>query len=194
MPIPSAKGEDGSTEMPIQGVFPVDINTDPMTYTMPCTIGDVNGSVGTVPANWSTLFDSGRALMVASAMFVAKPSTGKFESLRTPTVFKIASANAINDTALWTPAGGKRFRLMGFTWTIPNTATAAAGTVITLRDAAADIFNIITMGNTTAGQTGTVVLPGNGYLSAAADQVLNIHLSAALTVGVIAFSAFGTEE
>jgi hypothetical protein len=116
------------------------------------------------------------------------------EWLRTPGTFKLASASAANDTALWTPAGGKKFRLMGFTWTIPNTATSAAGTVITLRDSAADIFNIITIGTTTAGYSGVLVLPANGYLSAAADQVLNIHLSAALTVGVIAFSAFGTEE
>jgi hypothetical protein len=164
-----------------------------MTYTMPITVTG-NGNTVAVSSLGSTRFTTNYALVTIAAQYVFDPTTTSFDALRTPTKFKIASASAVNDTALWTPAGGKRFRLMGFTWTIPNTATSAAGTVITLRDAAADVFNVITIGTTTAGMSNTVILPYNGYMSTAADAVLNIHLSAALTAGTIAFSAFGTEE
>ena len=184
---------------PVEGRVETVMPFDPATgkYTMPCTItGPLSGVTSAAIISGSTGFgaNSGGGLETRTATALYNWATTIFEYQRTPTTFKLASASAINDTALWTPSGGKKFRILGFTWTLPNTATTAAGTVITLRDAAADVFNVITIGTTTAGQTASVVLPGNGYLSALADNVLNIHLSAALTVGVIAFSVYGTEE
>ena len=146
------KYQDGDL-VEAQVIIPLDVTTDPMTYTMPCRI------LGSDPDR-----------------------------------FKSAVANAIGSTALWTPAAGKKFRVLGYTFTLPSTATSVAGTVITLKDGVTTIFTLIAMGATTGALTGNVRLNGNGYLSSAADNVLNIDLSAALTVGQIAVSVWGTEE
>lgn len=180
---------------PVEGRVETVMPFDPATgkYTMPCVVQTSTGTPVLITPD-AVISTTTYGLLVLNKNLLFNRLTATWDAARTPATFKLASASAINDTALWTPAGGKKFRIMGFTWTLPNTATTAAGTVITLRDSAADIFNVITIGTTTAGQTASVVLPGNGYLSALVDNVLNIHLSAALTVGVIAFSVYGTEE
>lgn len=113
---------------------------------------------------------------------------------KTPTTWKAASANAINTTALWTPAGGKKFRLLGFSWAIPSNATSAAGAVVSLLDSAATVCYVAAISATTGAQSGQVAFAGNGYLSAAADQVLYFQLSAAFTAGAIYATAWGVEE
>jgi len=199
MPIPSKQGDDGSVEMPIQGVFPVNLNTDPMTYVMPIdgtiSSGFVNIGLSSSPAQVANMSDFSAftsALTVKAGEYVAKGNN--LELVRTPSIFKTGTANAIGSTALWTPAAGKKFRVMGYTFTLPSTATSAAGTVITLKDDATSVFTIIVMGTTSGALSGSVELPGNGYLSTAADNVLNINCSAALTAGQIAVSVWGTEE
>lgn len=126
-----------------------------------------------------------------------------YDRSRGANVFKTATATASGDTALWTPTTGKKFRLSGYMIQITADAALAAGADldIVLRDsttATAAAFSVFvpTVAGTTFGNTagsGWVTF-GNGMLSAAANNVLNINLSAALTSGKVRVVAMGTEE
>jgi hypothetical protein len=125
-----------------------------------------------------------------------------WDRLRTPTTFKSVLATANGATALWTPGAGKKFRLMRFKLQVPANTTTAGGALITvgLLDAAANIGldqSVFVPAAATALtellETGWIDL-GNGYLSTAANNVLNINLSAALTAGGARIIACGTEE
>jgi hypothetical protein len=122
---------------------------------------------------------------------------------RTPFVFKQASTAATGSTALWTPAAGKKFRLMRYKIQLTGLAKAAAAADLTidLLDAAASIGQkcIVTVQTTAltldgdAYESGWIDL-GNGILSALANNVLNINLSFALTGGLVNVNVCGTEE
>ncbi len=127
-----------------------------------------------------------------------------FDRLRTPTTFKSATATASGNTALWTPTSSKKFRLMRFKVDVSQDAAQSSGGVITveLRDGTTtpigvtqSVFVPGTAATTMGGgwSSGWVDL-GNGFLSAAANNVLNINLSAALTSGTTRVVACGTEE
>jgi hypothetical protein len=105
-----------------------------------------------------------------------------WDRLRTPKVFKpVDLAAGTAETALWTPAAGKRFRLMGLF------LKTGAACKLTLRDG--------------TGGTTIVVLDldaaphslylGNGLLSAAAGNALTVTRSVSTT---LAGMVFGTEE
>jgi hypothetical protein len=126
----------------------------------------------------------------------------------TPTVFKTAQASAAGDNALWTPAAGKRFRLQRFKVQVPANCTLAARGVLTikLRDGTTDtnLTHDVYLGQTAIAadtnpqqtpvlETGWIDL-GEGVLSATANNVLNINLSAALTNGNVRVTCCGTEE
>jgi hypothetical protein len=123
---------------------------------------------------------------------------------RTPTVFKTVSATASGNTALWTPASGNKFRLLALIVEISNNANLAAGAVLTVKfqDSAADVglsfdcFVPTTAVTTTVGafSTGWIDLGFFGVLSSAANNVLNVNLSATLTTGACRVTASGTEE
>jgi hypothetical protein len=129
------------------------------------------------------------------------------QAVITPSVFKTATANASGDTALWTPAAGKRFRLMRFIVQVPaNVGFAARGVLtIKLRDGTTDLnltFDVW-LGQTAPVETASSEQPnfdtgwidiGEGILSAAANNVLNINLSAALGAGNVRVTCCGTEE
>jgi hypothetical protein len=123
----------------------------------------------------------------------------KWESQRTPTFWKWALCTTVAATAVWTPTAGKKFRLMGLT-ICPDAGLAAAGIQkISLLDSATDIgINFQTylpIAASIAHQVPIVVVfPGNGFLSAAANNVLNCTLTSACTAGGISISVFGTEE
>lgn len=122
---------------------------------------------------------------------------------RTPAVFKSATATASGNTALWTPTTGKKFRLMRYRLEITANAAWATGGVITtaFQDATTDmglqhsVFIPATAGTVMGADynTGWVDL-GNGRLSSAINQVLNVNLSAALTSGTCRVVVAGTEE
>lgn len=126
-----------------------------------------------------------------------------WDRVRTPNVFKTATATASGDTAVWTPASGKKFRLLRYSIQITSDAAQAVGGAfdIILRDATTGLafsFSSFvpgiagsTFGNTN--QTGWTDL-GNGYVSSAANAVLNVNLSAALTSGKVRVVVVGTEE
>ena len=107
-----------------------------------------------------------------------------WDGARTPFVFKTVNAVVITAAAtLWTPAAGKRFRLMGFLL-----AQGVVTGAVTLADGGATIF--IIPPNT----IGLVIPPpalGNGILSAAANNALTAIGAATETLtGTI----WGTEE
>lgn len=127
-----------------------------------------------------------------------------FDRTRTPNTFKTVTATATGDTAVWTPTSGKKVRLMRYQIQISgNAAQAVAGDFdIVLRDATTAIGVGLTVYVPGAGAgakpsdglaSGWVDL-GNGFLSAAANNVLNVNLSAALTAGKVRVVACGTEE
>lgn len=135
-------------------------------------------------------------------VFPAGYNGSQWDRLRVPTVFKTATATASGDTALWTPAAGKKFRLMRYRIEVTNDAATSGGADIdvVLRDAttataAAMSLYVPAVSGTALGaaSTGWVDL-GNGILSAANNNVLNINLSAALTAGKVRVVACGTEE
>lgn len=105
-----------------------------------------------------------------------------WDRIRTTKIFKQVNAATAGDNAVWTPATGKKFRLLGFVL-----ACGAIAVNVYLKDGATTFsptFNLATH------QVIQINL-GNGYLSAAANNVLYANLSEANPVGVW---AFGTEE
>lgn len=111
-------------------------------------------------------------------------STGYFIE-RTPSVFKNASATVItSETTIWTPATGKKFRLMGYCVS-QGVATGA----ITLKDNTAGTTILVIPQNTVGGTTCNSLR--NGILSAAANNVLTA--TGASTETVTGYF-YGTEE
>jgi len=123
---------------------------------------------------------------------------------RTPKVFTTkSSATASGDTAVWTPAAGKKFRVMRFMIAVQGLSTTAAGgtVAITLRDATSAILHTFNINVPAVALTGAALLYesnwidlGNGYLSAVANNVLNVNLGTAFTAGGVDVFVAGTEE
>ena len=120
------------------------------------------------------------------------------------TTWKTVQATASGATAAWTPATGKKFRLLRLMLLITANASLAAGAVltVTLQDASTDTglsfdaFVPTTAVTTTAGDafnSGWIEL-GQGFLSSTADNVLNVNLSAALATGNVRVIVAGREE
>lgn len=123
---------------------------------------------------------------------------------RTPSIFKQNSTSASGSTAIWTPASGKKFRLMRFKIQVTDSATIAVAGLLTiaLLDSATDLglSHILAVPTTGGGanaiqdyDSGWIDL-GNGKLSSAANNPLNVNLSVALTAGVVNVIVCGTEE
>lgn len=140
---------------------------------------------------------------VESLGYLYDPVTDTQSVVREVNIFKNVAANANGNTALWTPAAGKKFRLMRYCLAVTgNAAAAAAGTkTFSLFDGAAGAIGqahaVFIPGaalNAGALYTGPWIDLGNGILSSAANNVLNVNLSAALTAGFCNVIACGTEE
>ncbi|MGH9452365.1 MAG: hypothetical protein ACRD2O_00165 [Terriglobia bacterium] len=104
---------------------------------------------------------------------------------RTPNIFKTIAAVAVTagtPVAIWTPAAGKKFRLMGFMLSL-----TVAGSVI-LDDSATEIIRTPLMA---AGVGQSAPPMGNGILSAAANNILKADVSAS---GSVSGFVYGTEE
>jgi hypothetical protein len=159
----------------------------------------------------ATIASDAQSLAVTGIVVTSAPAVfngASWDRARTPNTFKTAQATASGDTALWTPTSGKKFRLMRFKVQVTANAYIAARGVLTikLRDATTDISltHDIYLGQTAIAadtnpnqqpilETGWIDL-GNGFLSAAANNVLNINLSAALSGGNVRVTCAGTEE
>ena len=107
-----------------------------------------------------------------------------WDRIRSPNIFKDLNAVAIGTiTTVWTPASGKKFRLMGGTISV-----SAAGSVLFEDNAAAT--TIFRTPKLAADTPYTFDVPG-GKLSAAANNVLKATLSVA---GNVTGTLWGTEE
>jgi hypothetical protein len=105
-------------------------------------------------------------------------------------VFKRISPTSITagtPLAVWTPTSGKKFRLMGYTLG----ATVAAAQAFFVEGAGNTATGVATPVLAIGGPPAVAPQIGDGYLSAAADNVLKIDVSATAT---IAGSVWGTEE
>lgn len=132
-------------------------------------------------------------------------SNSSVQTLRTPAIFKTASLINAGNTAVWTPASGKKFRLMRYQLELTENATLAVAAVLTVKfqDATTDfgfqhdIFVAAAAGAVSgeAWRSGWIDI-GNGYLSALANNVLNFNISGAanLTAGNFRANVCGTEE
>jgi|SRR5579884_269426 hypothetical protein len=146
----------------------------------------------------------GAARPMGSAQMLLQSAVGTptWIEARTPSTFKTAIATAAGNTALWTPTAGKKFRLMRLVFQLTGNAAQAAAGILTidLRDNVTSTnitfsaFVPSTGGTTFTDDHYTYLDLGNGILSAAANNVLNINLSAALTSGHVRIIAMGTEE
>lgn len=126
-----------------------------------------------------------------------------FDRVRVANMYKTTVATASGDTAVWTPTSGKKFRVMGYQIQMSSNASLAAGAVleIVLRDGAtpigvgSSVFVPTIAVTTTPGMSNSGwILLSNGFLSSAANNVLNVNLSAALVTGEVRVVVMGTEE
>ena len=124
---------------------------------------------------------------------------------RVPDTFKTVSASASGDTAVWTPASGKKFRLLRVLVTVTSNASQSSGGVmaIALGDDTTPInltFDVyvptteVTTGGAPLFSSGWIDLGPTGILSALADNPLNVSLAAALATGACRVIVAGTEE
>jgi len=123
--------------------------------------------------------------------------------IRTPVIFKSVSTVASGNTTIWTPAAGKKFRLIKYhIEIIGNTIRLEAGiTSLRFQDNITDISGLIhnfyipsISSNILGGyNTGQFDL-GIGILSAAANNPLTVFINAEVLGGGFRISVCGTEE
>ncbi len=107
------------------------------------------------------------------------------DMIRTPNAFKSVLAGVGAEQTIWTPAAGKRFRILGYSF-----YTSTAQGAITLKDNTAGP-GILIIPNSPLNTPICYNLPGNGYLSLAANNVLTATGAA---TQILAGTIFGTEE
>lgn len=156
---------------------------------------------GNPPKRWSLINDGPLEVRAVPVINIDPYSNPVKMQLQNPTVFKtLALITAAGDTAIWTPTTGKKFRLMGLQIYLATGTTAAAASEISIKDGSTVILNYAMCGVALVAFAipGVCVadlkLPGMGYLSAAANNVLNLNLSSVLAVGGVSVNAWGTEE
>jgi hypothetical protein len=126
-------------------------------------------------------------------------------AFRIPNIFKTAAATNFGNTAAWTPTSGKKFRLMRYQIELTENATLGVAALLTVKfqDATTDFgfqhdeYVPAAAGAVTgeAWRSGWIDM-GNGYLSAAANNVLNFNISGAanLATGNFRINVCGCEE
>jgi hypothetical protein len=159
---------------------------------MPAVIISGENLVGTsqvipvvAPINADAYPVSTKGLFTNSVDYLYNGNT--WDRARTPAIFKPQSAVSIAaEATIWTPASGKKFRLMG-----GNVASSVVGNV-TLRDGTAGtIIAVVPCGVANVAYPIFGPNAGNGILSALADNKLTATGPALSTLsGVV----FGTEE
>ncbi len=146
----------------------------------------INGSIRTLGSAISNGIADNANNYVMLDTFSPLYNGAGWDRPRTPIVFKNLSAVVITaETTIWTPAGGKKFRLMGYAL-----AQGVASGAVVLKDNTAGT-TIFTIPQHTIGVAQVSPPMGNGILSAAANNVLTATGIATETItGVV----FGTEE
>ncbi len=176
----------------------VDVNGNPIATPLPATGDGI--AAGSVPeygiglwngATMDRLRDAG-ALgdgftigFIGAAQFLF--NGGSFDRLRTPTKFVPIAALAVTagtPVAAWTPAGGRKFHLMGYSLSL-----SVAGAILLKDGSGLEILRTSLMA-AGIGQVSPANL-GNGYAGTTASQALFMDVTA---TGTITGFCFGTEE
>jgi hypothetical protein len=124
--------------------------------------------------------------LVGHCVLLYNPVTTQWERGRVAVTFKDLNAVSITTIAtVWTPAAGKKFRLMG------GTISASVAGAVLFEDNAAGAGNFVWRTPKLLVDTPYSFLVGNnGKLSAAINNVLKATLASASISGTL----FGTEE
>lgn len=121
-----------------------------------------------------------------------------FDRIRIANVYKSVLATAAGNTIVWTPTAGEAFRVMGYTISVAGTMAATGVNLIKLTDGAGGTViaqHQATVSVTTpSGDTQIGADLGQGFLSAAVNNVLNVNLGTAMATGGVAVNVWGTEE
>jgi len=199
---PSIDNSDGTITPVAQMVYPIDPNTDPMTLTMPCVVQSAAGlHAGLGSTSLIGTVANTNGLTVNALVMLSKPGVA-YEPARTPTTFKSATVPAATGTTdVWTPVGGKKFRLMGYAIHFSGTAAAAGLRTFSIQEETLGAIGMDTGTLAPAAGTGAensslvVNLPGNGYLATTADKKLQVvTATTAYTAGADYITVWGTEE
>lgn len=164
----------------------------------------VSGAANDGFSNSQTLPSNAQNTQLFSFNYPFLYNGSTWDRQRAPHIFRTAQATASGNTAVWTPTSGKKFRLLKLFVEVTDNSSLAAGAVLTLnfQDATTsinisfDVFVPTTAVTTVIGDglEQELDLGDVGILSAAANNVLNVNLSAALATGNVRVIAMGTEE
>lgn len=134
----------------------------------------------------NTYLPKGVLAALAVQVLVTNKNLSQWVLARTPNVFVPLAAVAINtETTVWTPAAGKRLRIMGYV----ITQTGASGNIVVKDNTAGTTILVIPAHTLGAVQVSGPM--GNGILSAAANNPLTFT---GIAAEVVSGYLFGTEE
>jgi hypothetical protein len=139
---------------------------------------------------------------VLAEMGLLNVPAGTWERWRTPTKITSLTVFNIGATNIVTPTAGKKFRLFGYLLMLPGNASLAAAAVenMDLKDGGSFLFGADVFVPNAAGTgpmlyTGAwVMLNGNGYLSAIANNTLQLNLGTGLATSAARISVLTSEE
>ena len=140
----------------------------------------------------------GPSLMVLAQNYAWNGAS--YDRVRIANIFHTVIATALGSTPVWTPTAGKSFRLMGYTIDVAGTMAATGVNTIKLEDGATVIKNHLAnciqtpTASISGGADHIQANLGQGQLSAAAGNVLNVNLSVAMATGGVAVNVWGCEE
>lgn len=127
---------------------------------------------------------------------------GAWDRVRVANIFKTVTATAAGATTVWTPAAGKKFRLMGFLISVAGTMAATGVQSIELIDGSGGtviknfVAGLIQTPSASIAPVGAV-FPGDlgqGQLSSTANNALEVSLGTAMATGNVSVNVWGTEE
>lgn len=222
--IPSPSGRTSTFAAGIAGMSYVRLRLTVAVNTNPLELAWNVITTASVPPVWNPSIGSGGGVVDGSGLsesiltggsqanpvlavtpMLSQGATNTLVYQRIPTKFNTAIATNAGNTAAWTPAAGKKFRLMRYQLELTENATLAVAALITVKfqDNVTDFgFQhdqlIPAAAGAVAGEawrSGWIDL-GNGYLSLVANNVLNFNISGAanLTAGQFRVNTCGTEE
>lgn len=139
--------------------------------------------------------DRHTAQVAASIMFGIPAPDLPAQPIRVANIFRTVVADTAGDTTIWTPAAGRRFRLMGYAISVAGTVASLGVQTIALSDSSDTFANhLAAVGATVLGDSQLGADLGQGALSQTADDPLVITLGTTMTAGGVAVNVWGTEE
>ena len=96
------------------------------------------------------------------------------------------------DVTIWTPAAGKRFQLLGWSFSSGN-CTCTGNGYVRFKESGAFLSFAGSIGTSVAHHDPVGILPGDGIVSSGADNVLQCNLDGTVTAGYMAIAVWGNE-